>query len=63
MTPKYTCRVCGQDLDELVRLERDQELDVLRVWLAPKDASVAEWSVRVYCDLDHENVFSGTDDG
>ncbi|MGO9973132.1 MAG: hypothetical protein ACLP01_10040 [Solirubrobacteraceae bacterium] len=62
MTPKYACRVCGQDLDEAVRLERDQELDVLRVWRDPKDATPREWAVRVFCDKDHENVFSGTGD-
>ncbi len=62
MTPKYICRVCDQELDQAVLLERDQQLDVLRIWRYPKDTTAQEWSVRVYCDKDHENVFSGTGD-
>jgi hypothetical protein len=45
-----------------VRRERDEELDVLRFRRPPTAAAIPQWSVRVFCDRGHENVFSGTDD-
>lgn len=63
MSEEYKCSICGQDLAEAVRLERDQELDVLRVWRGPKERPAEPWSVRVFCDKDHENVFSGEGNG
>lgn len=63
MSPKYICRKCDQDLDGAVSAEREQELDVLRVWWDPKDVTGEAWSVRVLCDQGHENVFSGTGNG
>lgn len=59
----YTCHICGEDLDQAVRLEREQELDVLRVVRQPASATPKDWSVRVFCSKDHENVVTGVDNG
>jgi hypothetical protein len=61
--PTYTCDQCGEDLDEAVKREREQELDVLRGLRRQQGAASDEWSVRVFCGQDHENVFSGKNDG
>lgn len=62
MSATYVCRICGEDLRGAVALEVEQQLDVLRVWRDPQTAAAQEWSVRVYCRKDHENVFSGSGD-
>jgi len=55
----YECEVCGADLTEAVAREREQDLDVLRVWRRKPASQSSTWSVRVWCPDDHENVFSG----
>ena len=59
MTETYTCSICGVDLAAAVALEREQDLDVLRVWRRKKTPESTAWSVRVWCPENHENVFSG----
>lgn len=60
--PPYLCHTCSEDLTDAVTLEREQSLDVLRVWRARSAARKPTWSVRVFCSKEHENVFSGDGD-
>jgi hypothetical protein len=60
--PPYLCSTCGQDLTKAVRAERAEDLTALRMTTTHQPEADA-WIVRVWCDKDHENVFSGVGNG